>query len=56
MALAVIDLFLPMNGRELTAKEVDATEFIQSVAAGQLTEEQLVLWIGEHSALRGTAA
>jgi death on curing protein len=52
IALAVIDVFLQMNGRELTAEEVNAAEIIQSVAAGKLTEEQLATWIREHS--RGT--
>jgi len=48
IALAVIDVFLQLNGRELTAEEVDAAKTIQSVAAGTLTEEQLATWIGEH--------
>jgi len=52
IALAVIDVFLQMNGRELTAQEVDAAGIIQSVAAGELTEEQLAAWISEH--VRGT--
>jgi death-on-curing protein len=52
IALAVIDVFLQLNGRELTAEEVDATEIVQSVAAGKLTEEQLAAWISEHT--RGT--
>ena len=52
LALAVIDVFLQMNGRELTAQEVDAAGIIQSVAAGELTEEQLAAWISEH--VRGT--
>jgi death-on-curing protein len=47
IALAVIDVFLQMNGRELTAEELDAAEIIQSVAAGKLTEEQLTKWISE---------
>ena len=49
IALAVIDVFLQMNGRELTAEEVDAAEIIQLVAAGKLTEEQLATWITEHA-------
>ncbi|MGO9947630.1 MAG: type II toxin-antitoxin system death-on-curing family toxin [Steroidobacteraceae bacterium] len=49
IALAVIDVFLQMNGRELTAEEVDAAEIIQFVAAGKLTEEQLAAWISEHA-------
>jgi death-on-curing protein len=52
IALALIDVFLQMNGRELTAEEVDAAEIIRSVAAGKVTEEQLAAWISEH--VRGT--
>jgi death on curing protein len=47
IALTVIDVFLQMNGRELTAEEVDAAEIIRSVAAGNVTEEQLAVWIRE---------
>jgi death-on-curing protein len=49
IALAVIDVFLQLNGRELTAEEVDAAEIIQSVAAGKLAEDELAAWISEHS-------
>src|ERR1700688_4305052 len=52
IALSVIDVFLQINGRELTAKEVDAAEIVQSAAAGKLTEDELATWIPEHS--RGT--
>ena len=47
IALAVIDVFLQMNGQELTAEEVDAAEIIRSVAAGKVTEELLAAWISE---------
>jgi death-on-curing protein len=50
IALAVIDVFLQLNGRELLAEEVDAANTIQSVAAGDLTEEQLADWIRKHAA------
>src|ERR1700692_2553121 len=52
IALAVIDVFLQINGRELMAEEVDAAEIVQSAAAGKLTEDELATWIPEHS--RGT--
>lgn len=45
VALAVIDVFLQLNGRELLAEEVDAANTMQRVAAGALTEEQLADWI-----------
>jgi len=50
VALAVIDVFLRMNGLELTADEIDAAATIQSLAAGELAEENLANWIAENSA------
>jgi death-on-curing protein len=50
VALAVIDVFLQLNGRELLAEEVDAANAMQRVAAGDLTEEQLADWIAAHAA------
>ena len=49
VTIAVIDVFLQLNGRELTAEEVDAAEIFRSVAAGKLTEDELAAWISEHS-------
>lgn len=48
-ALAIIDVFLRLNGLELTANEMDAVDSIQSLAAGDLSEEQLAEWIDGHS-------
>jgi death-on-curing protein len=50
IALAVIDVFLRMNGSELTADEVDAATTIQALAAGELTESELAEWIAANSA------
>ena len=49
VALAVIDVFLRMNGLALTADETDAVSTIQSLAAGDLTEEHLADWIAANS-------
>jgi death-on-curing protein len=49
VALAIIDVFLRLNGFELTADEMDAVHTIQSLAAGDLTEEELADWIAAHS-------
>ena len=49
VALAIVDVFLRLNGSELTADEVDAVDTIQSLAAGDLTEEQLTQWIAGHT-------
>ena len=49
-ALAIIDVFLRMNAMALTADELDAVSTIQSLAAGELTEDQLADWIAANSA------
>jgi len=49
VALAIIDVFLRMNGLALTADETDAVVTIQALAAGDLTEEDLAEWIAAHS-------
>jgi len=49
VALAIIDVFLGMNGLELTADEMDAVDTSQSLAAGELTEDQLADWISANS-------
>jgi death-on-curing protein len=54
VALAIVDVFLQMNGMELTADELDAVSTIQSLAAGELTEDQLAEWIDANSAKPGT--
>ena len=50
VALAIIDVFLRLNGLELVADELDAVDAIQALAAGDLTEDQLADWITVHSA------
>jgi len=44
-----MDVFLRMNGLELTAIEIGAVDTIQALAAGDLTEDQLADWIAAHS-------
>jgi death-on-curing protein len=50
VALAIIDVFLRMNGLALTADELDAVSTIQQLAAGELTEDELADWIATNSA------
>ena len=50
VALAIIDVFLRMNGMAPTADELEAVSTIQSLAAGDLTEDQLAEWIAANSA------
>lgn len=49
VALAVVDVFLRMNGSRLTAEETTAVDAIQALAAGELTEEALAEWIATNS-------
>ena len=49
VALSIIDVFMQMNGSELTASEPDAVVTIQALAAGELTEEGLAAWIEANS-------
>jgi death on curing protein len=51
-AFLAIGLFLYSNGYRLQATQNDATQTILALAAGQLTEDQLALWIRAHSVLR----
>ncbi len=50
LSLAAMDVFLQLNGRELTAEEADAVVTIRAVAAGEINEEQLAVWIAKNSA------
>lgn len=49
VALAIIDVFLRVNGLELRADEMDAVDTIQSLAAGELSEDQLADWSATNS-------
>lgn len=51
VALAIIDVFLQMNGSELGASEPDAVVTIQALAAGELSEDELTEWIAAQSRL-----
>jgi len=49
VALAIIDVFLRMNGLALIADEMDAVMAIQALAAGDLTEDAMADWITANS-------
>ena len=49
VALAIIDVFLRLNGFALNADEMDVVLTIQALAAGDLTEDALAEWIAAHS-------
>jgi death on curing protein len=44
-----MDLFLQLNGRELTADEASAVVVIRAVAAGEMDEDELAAWIAANS-------
>lgn len=44
-------LFLAINGATLAFKEVDAINFMQAVAAGMMTEQQVAVWIRQRLVL-----
>ena len=47
-AFLAIGLFLGLNGKRLAATQLDATETILRLAAGELDEAGLVEWIRQH--------
>jgi death-on-curing protein len=48
-ALAIIDVFLQLNGSELTAAEEDAATTILALKAGEVSEPEMAEWIAAHS-------
>lgn len=49
LGLAVMDVFLRMNGGQLTASEADAVITMRAVAAGEMSEEELAIWVRKNS-------
>lgn len=45
IALAIVDVFLQLNGQELVASEPDAATTFLALAAGELSEAELAAWI-----------
>jgi death-on-curing protein len=45
VALACLDVFLQLQGRELVAPEVEAADTILALAEGSLTEKALAAWV-----------
>jgi len=50
VALAVADVFLQLNGQELTAPEVEAVSMFRGLAAGEFDEATLARWIEANAA------
>jgi len=49
VALAAIDTFLDINGYEFKPQEAQAIVFIESLAMGELSEDELAAWIEGNS-------
>jgi death-on-curing protein len=49
IALAMVYVFLEMNGYRLEAPEVDAVEAMLAIAARKWTEKELSAWLKKHS-------
>lgn len=45
IALAVIDVFLRMNGARLEAGEEEAAQVVRELAAGEIGEDEFAAWI-----------
>ena len=51
-AFVVMELFLMLNGYELTADDATCVLTMLKVAAGDLSEDELALWIKDHITAR----
>jgi death on curing protein len=49
ISLSILDVFLQLNGRELTAGEVEVVFVIRELASGVLSEDELAEWIDVNS-------
>jgi death-on-curing protein len=50
-SLVVADLFLELNGLDLSATDAECVTIFLQLAAGNRTEEELADWIAAHSRL-----
>jgi death-on-curing protein len=49
VAFIALALFLALNGVRLKADQADAFRQIYGVASGEISEEQLALWVRQHT-------
>ena len=47
-AFVICQLFLKLNGTELTAPQTEKYDMFLNLAAGKITEQELTEWIGKH--------
>jgi death-on-curing protein len=51
-AFVAVELFLELNGHELTASDADCVMTMLAVAAGQMDEPAFARWLRQHSRAR----
>ena len=51
-AYVALELFLDLNGIDLTASDAESTVAMLDMAAGELTDEEFTLWVREHAQKR----
>ena len=51
-AYVALELFLDLNGVDLTASDAESTVAMLDMAAGDLTDEEFTLWVREHAQKR----
>jgi death-on-curing protein len=49
VALAAMDVFLMLNGKDLVVDEAEAVVIVKTVAAGDLSQEELAEWLASNS-------
>ena len=52
-AFLAVGLFLALNGYQLTASQLEATQVILAIAAGDIDEAAFAAWLRQHLAARG---
>jgi len=52
-AFLAVGLFLALNGYRLTASQLEATQVILAIAAGDIDEAAFAAWLRQHLAARG---
>ena len=51
-AYVALELFLDLNGVDLTASDAESTVAMLDMAAGEFTDEEFTLWVREHAQKR----
>jgi len=52
-AYVALEVFLDLNGFDLTASDAASTVAMLDMAAGQLTDQEFTLWVREHTQSQG---